>query len=100
MCHIDTKQIAWFMENAPMETNPEISFLSDQDQDGDDEFLAEDLYCSECLDSLFGWEREVCDRCRIRELKALVRQFIKLHVCDGRTGVCELVARSREALKR
>ena len=88
------------MENAPMETNPEISFLSDQDQDGDDEFLAKDLYCSECLDSLFGWEREVCDRCRIRELKALVRQFIKLHVCEGRTGVCELVARSREALKR
>jgi hypothetical protein len=70
------------------------------DQETDDESQGEDLYCRDCSDALFGWERKVCDQCRIRTLEGLLRRFVKLNLYDTRPDVLELVAGSIQALKR
>jgi hypothetical protein len=49
--------------------------LDEEPEEIYDPRLYPDLYCRTCKDALYGWERDVCDKCRIRELQALVSEL-------------------------
>ena len=49
--------------------------LDEEPEEIYDPRLYPDLYCRTCKDALYGWERDVCDKCRIRELQGLVSEL-------------------------